>query len=154
MNQNEVKLHRPLFFSSMSVLLGLALIFSLYPEASSSIIKLIRGWIMSSLGSVFLIFGILVVVAVLFLSLSSVGKIKLGNKDDVPQFKLLTWLAMIFTGGCGSSMIYWGTIEWAFYFKGGLGNTLLAYSAVGKLPNRLQLMAYFTVGLLLGHYML
>ncbi len=120
---DKVELNKPLFYSSITVILGLAAIFSIRPEASAKVIATIKSGIMNSLGSVFLLFGLLVVVTVLFLCFSSVGSIRLGGKDDKPEFKTLSWLAMIFTGGCGSSMIYWGTIEWAYYYKGGAGNT-------------------------------
>ena len=50
-------------------------------------------------------------------------KNKLGNETDTPDFSTATWLGMIFTAGTGSSVLYWATIEWAFYYKGGGGST-------------------------------
>ena len=46
---------------------------------------------------------------------SRFGDIKLGNVE--PDFPTFSWSAMLFCGGIGTSILYWGTIEWTHYFQ-------------------------------------
>jgi BCCT family betaine/carnitine transporter len=56
------------------------------------------------------IFGFL-----LWLAFSKYGKVKFGNSK--PEFSTFSWLALIFTAGIGSGIMYWGIIEWAYYYS-------------------------------------
>ncbi|WP_200416753.1 BCCT family transporter, partial [Virgibacillus salexigens] len=49
---------------------------------------------------------------------SKFGNIKLGSKTDDKEFGTFSWAAMLFAAGIGSSILYWGMIEWAFYYQG------------------------------------
>ena len=50
----------------------------------------------------------------LYLAFSRHGDIRLGNQQ--PEFSTLSWAAMLFCGGIGTSVLYWG-VEWAYYFQ-------------------------------------
>ncbi|MEG1497156.1 MAG: BCCT family transporter [Clostridiales bacterium] len=47
----------------------------------------------------------------LWLMLGKFGKVKLGEKEDKPEFKTFTWIAMFFCAGIGAGAIYWACIE-------------------------------------------
>ena len=51
----------------------------------------------------------------LYLAFSRHGDIRLGNQQ--PEFSTLGWAAMLFCGGIGTSVLYWGVVEWAYYFQ-------------------------------------
>ena len=51
----------------------------------------------------------------LYLAFSRHGNIRLGN--SAPEFSTLSWAAMLFCGGIGTSVLYWGVVEWAYYFQ-------------------------------------
>ncbi|GGD12725.1 BCCT family transporter [Pontibacillus salipaludis] len=54
----------------------------------------------------------------LFVGVSRYGDIKLGDVDTKPEFKTSSWAAMLFTSGIGTGILYWGVIEWAYYYQG------------------------------------
>lgn len=58
---------------------------------------------------------LLLVIAMLFfcvyLIFSKFGKIKLGKQNDVPEFSLPSWFAMLFSAGMGMGMVFWTTAE-------------------------------------------
>ncbi|PIE73372.1 MAG: hypothetical protein CSA20_04680 [Deltaproteobacteria bacterium] len=112
----QPKLHLTLFLMSVLFTGGLGALFAINPEKSNAIIKSIKGLLMNYLGSTFLFFGLFVVVCVFFLCFSSIGNIRFGGRKTQPEYSTLSWIAMIFTGGCGSSMIYWGSLELGAHF--------------------------------------
>ncbi|WP_101067234.1 BCCT family transporter [Roseovarius salinarum] len=54
---------------------------------------------------------------VLFLGLSKTGRIRLGPEDEAPEFSYSSWLAMIFSGGMGVGLVFWGVAEPMMHFN-------------------------------------
>ena len=52
----------------------------------------------------------------LYLALGPYGDIKLGHDDDVPEFSTGSWIAMLFAGGMGSGLLFWGVAEPMYHF--------------------------------------
>lgn len=63
----------------------------------------------------FVVFGCLVFLA--WLAFSRYGKVKLGGPDDEPEFSTFTWVAMMFCGGTGGSLVYWSVVEPIYYLQ-------------------------------------
>lgn len=84
------------------------------PEKGTSFLQSVLNAITKNFGPFYLwaclaIFGFL-----LWLAFSRYGSIKLGTTK--PEFSTFSWLALIFTAGIGSGIMYWGIIEWSFYY--------------------------------------
>lgn len=47
----------------------------------------------------------------IFLIFSRYGDIKLGGEDEEPEFTTFQWFAMLFCGGSGAGLLYWGVLE-------------------------------------------
>lgn len=39
------------------------------------------------------------------------GNVRLGDDDEEPEYRLLTWFAMLFAGGMGATLMFWGVAE-------------------------------------------
>jgi len=86
------------------------------PSASQNAIKGVLSFITSEFGVVFIWFGIGVLFFLLFIALSPIGAIKLGLPNDRPDHSKLSWIAMLFSTGIGTTILYWGSIEWIEYY--------------------------------------
>ncbi len=51
----------------------------------------------------------------LWISISNFGRIVLGPNGIAQTHAKFSWGAMLSCTGIGSSLIYWRTVEWAFY---------------------------------------
>ncbi len=69
------------------------------------------------LGFLYLALGLAAFFFMIYIVFSDIGQIKLGDADEAPEFKTASWAAMLFCGGIGASILYWGTIEWAYYYQ-------------------------------------
>jgi glycine betaine transporter len=51
-----------------------------------------------------------------YLALGPYGKIRLGRDDEEPEFSTPSWIAMLFAGGMGSGLLFWGVAEPVTHF--------------------------------------
>lgn len=51
-----------------------------------------------------------------YIAFSRFGKIKLGPDDSKPEFSTFSWLAMLFSAGMGSGLVFFGAAEPAYHF--------------------------------------
>ncbi|MHC8326675.1 BCCT family transporter [Pseudomonas sp. LB1P83] len=55
------------------------------------------------------------VMGSLFIIFSKYGNIRLGSGQ--PQFKTVPWIFMFICAGLSSATLYWGLVEWAYYYN-------------------------------------
>nr|WP_232796308.1 BCCT family transporter [Staphylococcus canis] len=106
------------FTISLLILLSVVIPLILFPSWSSAIILDLNQIVTSKLGAVYLGIGIAVLVFILYIAFGKYGGVVLGASDDKPEFNTMSWAAMLFCAGIGSSILYWGIIEWAYYYDG------------------------------------
>ncbi|MBA1147198.1 BCCT family transporter [Ectothiorhodospiraceae bacterium WFHF3C12] len=72
------------------------------------------------------------VLFVVFLAFSKFGNVRLGAEGEPPEFSFESWLAMIFSGGMGVGLVFWGVAEPMMHFNEpplGLGEPRTAHAA-------------------------
>ena len=67
------------------------------------------------LGSTVQVLVLLALGLVLYLATSKYGNIRLG--EGKVEYSTLSWLFMFICAGLGSSTLYWGVAEWAYYYQ-------------------------------------
>ena len=115
-------------FIGSSVILLIAVIpMMVFPKASQEAIPKMNDAVSSALGSVYLLIGLAILIFVLYIAFGKYGNVTLGKATDKPEFNNFSWAAMLFCAGIASDILYWGIIEWAFYYQnpphGGKGMT-------------------------------
>jgi choline/carnitine/betaine transport len=68
-------------------------------------------WTMAKTGWLFVLTSSAFVVFVLWLALSRFGNITLGRDDEEPEFKTVSWVAMMFSAGMGIGLMFYGVSE-------------------------------------------
>ena len=64
-------------------------------------------WIAENLGWFYVVTVTVVIVFVLWVALSKEGSVRLGPDHSRPQYKLFTWVAMLFAAGVGIDMLFY-----------------------------------------------
>ncbi|UDM49118.1 BCCT family transporter [Cupriavidus sp. MP-37] len=72
-------------------------------------------WSTRSFGSLVQIFVFGCVIACLGLAFSKYGNVRLG--EGKPEYSTLSWVFMFICAGMGSSTMYWGVMEWVYYYQ-------------------------------------
>ena len=88
------------------VLLG-----AVFPVSFGEISGSISEWITEYFGWYYMILTTLLVFFCVFLLLSPIGKLKLGKPDEKPEFRTVSWLAMLFSAGMGIGLVFYGASE-------------------------------------------
>lgn len=105
------------FLGTVAVLLFAVVPMIVFPKTSQYVITQINETISNSLGSVYLLLGLVVFGFVLYIAFGKYGKVTLGKASDKPEFNNFSWASMLFCAGIGSDILYWGVIEWAYYYQ-------------------------------------
>ncbi|MCZ2823259.1 MULTISPECIES: BCCT family transporter [unclassified Modestobacter] len=69
------------------------------------------GWIEGNLGWFFVLLASAVVIFVLWIAASAYGRIPLGADGERPEFRTISWIAMMFSAGMGIGLMFFGVAE-------------------------------------------
>ncbi|WP_245548619.1 BCCT family transporter [Gordonia namibiensis] len=76
----------------------------------------VLGWITTNLGWLFILSATGFVIFAVFLAVSKYGRIPLGRDDEAPEFRTVSWIAMMFSAGMGIGLMFFGAYEPLFHF--------------------------------------
>ena len=68
-------------------------------------------WVMTNTGWLFVLTASAFVVFVLWLALGRFGSIPLGRDGEAPEFRTVSWIAMMFSAGMGIGLMFYGVSE-------------------------------------------
>ncbi|ABZ74765.1 choline/carnitine/betaine transporter [Shewanella halifaxensis HAW-EB4] len=108
---------KPTFFGALLLLCAVVIPLLLFPAEGAEWIAVAKTFMTDKLGFAYLGLGLAAFFFMIYIVFSDIGQIKLGDPDEKPEFALASWAAMLFCGGIGASILYWGTIEWAYYYQ-------------------------------------
>lgn len=106
------------FWPSIAVILGVTVPLIAFPDAGNAVINQMFAFATGKFGWLYLLFGLMTVVFLLWMAFGRYGNIRLGRKSDTPEFSYFSWVAMIFCGGIGIAIVNWAWVEPIYYFNG------------------------------------
>ncbi|WP_257346675.1 BCCT family transporter [Pseudalkalibacillus decolorationis] len=112
----QSRVDRMIFFSAVVVISIFTVPVLINPEKGTQFLGVVLGFISGKFGSLYLLATFLIFCALLCLAMGKYGKITLGDPKEGPEFSTVSWIALIFTSTAGSSLLYWGFIEWTYYY--------------------------------------
>ncbi|MCR8935742.1 BCCT family transporter [Pseudomonas sp. A4] len=71
----------------------------------------ISTWVSETFGWYYMLLYTVILGFCIFLLFSPIGKLKLGKPKDKPEFKTVSWLAMLFSAGMGIGLVFYGASE-------------------------------------------
>ncbi len=114
----DTRIDKFTFFGTLFILIAVTLPLVVFPEQGAEWVAATKTFVTNKFGGAYLAFGVLSLVFVTYICCSDIGNIKLGKAEDDIEFKTGSWAAMMFCGGIGASILYWGILEWMYYYQG------------------------------------
>lgn len=106
-----------IFFVSAAFTILFVLALVIFPEAIGDAFAAGRSWIVTNLGW-FFVLGVNVWLGFLiWAAMSRHGHIRLGRKGERPVYSNLSWFTMLFAGGIGTVLMFWGVAEPISHFS-------------------------------------
>ncbi|WP_408733529.1 BCCT family transporter [Pseudomonas sp. LS1212] len=100
-----------MFYTSTALILLLTALLIAVPDTAGEVLGQAQAWLSRSFGWYYMLAIGSYLLFVLALAFSSYGKLKLGGKDDTPDFSYGAWAGMLFSSGIGISLLYFGASE-------------------------------------------
>ena len=113
----EHRAHGPLKVDTIvfGVTAAIAVVFVLWGFLSTDTLSSASGaglgWVVHNMGWLFSLVASGFVVFVIWLAASKYGRIPLGRDDEEPEFKTVSWIAMMFSAGMGIGLMFYGVSE-------------------------------------------
>lgn len=112
----KVKIDKMIFFSTIGLIVALCIPLIIFPTEGTNIVNSIHHYLTYNFGFLNMWAGVAAFITVIWLSFSKFGNIVFGNQDEKPEFNDFSWATMMFCTGIGAGVMYWGSIEWAYYY--------------------------------------
>jgi choline/glycine/proline betaine transport protein len=98
----------PVFIGSGTIIVAFVLWSWLLPAQAESVIFGAMDWVATYFGWYYVLTAGIVVVFVLIVAFSRVGRTKIGPDHSRPRYNLFTWAAMLFAAGIGVDLMFFG----------------------------------------------
>ncbi|QSB13424.1 BCCT family transporter [Natronosporangium hydrolyticum] len=99
------------FLPAAAVVVGFVLYAWLFTDSAISVVNTLHENVVTTFGWYYVLIVAAFVIFIVVVGASRLGDIKLGRDTDDPEFKLQSWLAMLFAAGMGIGLIFWGVAE-------------------------------------------
>jgi BCCT family betaine/carnitine transporter len=106
----------PSFLLSALILAGASIPLFVFPDVSEAVLENVYGVIAGEFGVFYLLASVSAIGFLVWLGFSHYGGLRLGDPDETPEFRELSWVGMLFCAGVGAGLLYWCVTEWAFYY--------------------------------------
>mgnify|MGYP001814392523 FL=1 len=106
----------PSFIACVAIIVVVGLTLLVAPDAAAERLNAIYEFIAVEFGIFYLLASVAAIGFLVWLASSRFGNVRLGDDDSEPEFRTLSWVAMLFCAGVGAGLMYWCATEWAWYF--------------------------------------
>jgi len=100
-----------IFFWSAGLMVLFLILLLLFQGPIGELFGSTRTWIVTNLGWFFILGVTTWLIFLAWLAISRHGRIRLGKPEDRPEYSNLSWFAMLFAGGIGTVLMFWGVAE-------------------------------------------
>ncbi|WP_129661330.1 BCCT family transporter [Rothia halotolerans] len=99
------------FWGSIVLIAAFILWAGVAPEVLGDVMTSIMNWAAGSVGWTYLLVTLGCILLMVYLAFSRFGRIRLGSNEDRPEFRTVTWLAMVLSAVMGIGLISYGVAE-------------------------------------------
>ena len=111
MEKQRSRIDMPVFVIAAGISVVFVLVGVLFKDDMAVVVGDILSWVLTNLGWLFVLSTAAFLIFVLFLGVTPYGRIRLGKDDDRPEFRTVSWIAMMFSAGMGIGLMFFGVAE-------------------------------------------
>lgn len=106
-----LKTNPQIFFWAAGLMVVFLLLVLVFQNQVAAIFSIGRLWVVTNLGWFFVLGVSTWLIFLAWLAISKYGSLRLGKDGDKPQYSNVSWFAMLFAGGIGTVLMFWGVAE-------------------------------------------
>ncbi|PRQ10865.1 multidrug DMT transporter permease [Corynebacterium sp. 13CS0277] len=100
-----------IFLSGAGFILAFVVLTIIFGEKAQTTFATVANWLLKNLGWMYIGGVSFTLVFLIGVFASRYGRVKLGDDDGEPEHSLPAWFAMLFAGGVGAVLMFWGVAE-------------------------------------------
>ncbi|WP_081209364.1 BCCT family transporter [Salegentibacter sediminis] len=112
-----LELNGPVFFTSTFIIIASIVLTLVFQEQAESYFDKIQDFVANKAGWFFILSVNVYLIFMIYLAFSKFGNIRIGGPKAKPEFKTLSWFAMLFSAGMGIGLLFWSISEPVFHFN-------------------------------------
>ena len=109
--EQRARIKPGVFYGSAGVTLLIAIWAIVAPTAAADAIGGVVGWISEWFGWFYILLSTLILVFVIFVGASRLGRTRLGPEHSRPEFSTFAWASMLFAAGIGTDLMFFAVVE-------------------------------------------
>src|SRR5919108_31370 len=111
MEEQRSRIDPQVFLTAALISVAFVLAGVLWTDDLATIVEDTLGWIVDNFGWFFVLSTVAFLLFVAFLALTRYGNVRLGKDDDRPEFRTVSWIAMMFSAGMGIGLMFYAVAE-------------------------------------------
>jgi glycine betaine transporter len=111
MEKQGWRIDTPVFAIAAGISVAFVLVGVLFDDDLATVVGDILGWVLENLGWLFVLSTAGFLMFVVLLAVTPYGRLRLGKDDDRPEFRTVSWIAMMFSAGMGIGLMFFGVAE-------------------------------------------
>ncbi|MGO1472435.1 MAG: choline BCCT transporter BetT [Flaviflexus sp.] len=109
--KQPIEINWPVFIVSVVALVGVSAWTIFGTESATKVLGNVTGWIGQWFGWFYILLATIVVIFVLYVAFSRLGKLRLGPENSRPEFSTFSWVSMLFAAGIGTDLMFFAVAE-------------------------------------------
>ncbi len=106
-----------IFFWSAGLMVLFLILLLIFPGPIGASFAAARAWVVTNLGWFFIVGVSIWLIFLVGAAASKYGSLRLGGADARPEYSNMSWFAMLFAGGIGTVLMFWGVAEPMSHFS-------------------------------------
>lgn len=123
----KTTLNPPVFITSAAFILLMVIFTVFVPNTAESVFNTVQAWIIENVSWFYILTVAIILLSVVYLAVGRYGDIKLGPDHSQPDYRNVTWFAMLFSAGMGIGLMFFGVAEPVMHYLSppiGVGNNV------------------------------
>ena len=113
----RVPVFNAVFLISLVCVAGIGAWGVVEPDSMTSAFLGFTNYLLNGISWYWLIITTGFVILSLYMAFGPYGDVRLGGDDERPEFATGSWIAMLFAGGMGAGLLFWGVAEPIYHFS-------------------------------------
>ncbi len=111
-----LEVNGPVFFTSAITIIVIITLTLMFKERAEQYFTATQDFVANKAGWFFVLSVNIFLIFMIYLALSKFGQLRIGGQSAKPEFKTISWFAMLFSAGMGIGLLFWSISEPIYHF--------------------------------------
>jgi choline/glycine/proline betaine transport protein len=111
-----LQVNGPVFFTSAITIIIIIVFTLMFKDGAEKYFTATQDFVAKQAGWFYILSVNLFLIFMIYLAFSKFGQLRIGGQSAKPEFKTISWFAMLFSAGMGIGLLFWSISEPIYHF--------------------------------------